>query len=113
MLSIYASFGKQKIQIIFPDTYCQKKKLLTYSSTPVQEIHLPLLDDAGVQLLIKREDLNHPFVSGNKWWKLKYNLDDAVRQKKKILTFGGAYSNHLYATAAAANELGIESIGLV
>ncbi len=66
-----------------------------------------------MQLLVKREDLNHPFVSGNKWWKLKYNLEEAVRLKKKILTFGGAYSNHLYATAAAAFELEIQSIGIV
>jgi 1-aminocyclopropane-1-carboxylate deaminase len=87
--------------------------LLSYATTPVQEIHLPLLKEAGIRLLVKREDLNHPFVSGNKWWKLKYNLDEAIRQKKKILTFGGAYSNHLFATAAAARECGIESIGIV
>jgi 1-aminocyclopropane-1-carboxylate deaminase len=87
--------------------------LLNYSTTPVQEIHLPLLEEAGIQLLVKREDLNHPFVSGNKWWKLKYNLEEAVREKKKILTFGGAYSNHLYATAAATRELSMESIGIV
>jgi 1-aminocyclopropane-1-carboxylate deaminase len=87
--------------------------LLTYSTTPVQEIHHSVLKETGIQLLVKREDLNHPFVSGNKWWKLKYNLEEAVRQKKKILTFGGAYSNHLYATAAAARELDIESIGVV
>jgi 1-aminocyclopropane-1-carboxylate deaminase len=90
-----------------------ENELLSYSATPVQEIHLPLLRDAGVQLLIKREDLNHPFVSGNKWWKLKYNLEEALLLNKKILTFGGAYSNHLYATAAAADELWIESVGIV
>lgn len=60
-----------------------------------------------------REDLNHPFVSGNKWWKLRDNLKEAVRTGKPILTFGGAYSNHIYATAAASNELGIASIGIV
>ncbi len=87
--------------------------MLSYFKSPVQEIRLPMLETAGVQLLVKREDMNHPFVSGNKWWKLRYNLEEAIRQKKKILTFGGAYSNHLYATAAAANELSIESIGIV
>jgi 1-aminocyclopropane-1-carboxylate deaminase/D-cysteine desulfhydrase-like pyridoxal-dependent ACC family enzyme len=87
--------------------------LIPYSPTPIQEIHLPLLEEAGVQLLVKREDLNHPFVSGNKWWKLKYNLEEAIRSTKTILTFGGAYSNHLYATAAAAFELEIQSIGIV
>ena len=63
---------------------------------------------------MKREDLNHPVVSGNKWWKLKYNLREAQQLgKKTLLTFGGAYSNHLYATAGAAKELGLESIGIV
>ncbi len=64
--------------------------------------------------MVKREDLNHPFVSGNKWWKLKYNLDEMRKQGKEcLLTFGGAYSNHLYATAAAAKELGFTSIGII
>lgn len=87
--------------------------MLSYSPTPLQEIFLPLFEKAGIRLLVKREDLNHPFVSGNKWWKLKYNLEEVLRQGKKILTFGGAYSNHLYSTAAAAHELAIESIGIV
>ncbi|MBI3218846.1 MAG: 1-aminocyclopropane-1-carboxylate deaminase/D-cysteine desulfhydrase [Bacteroidetes bacterium] len=85
---------------------------LTYSATPVIELNLERKD--GVRLLVKREDLNHPFVSGNKWWKLKYNLEEAQRERHKaLLTFGGAYSNHLYATAAAAHELGMKSIGIV
>jgi 1-aminocyclopropane-1-carboxylate deaminase len=78
--------------------------MLTYHPTPFQEI----------RLLIKREDLNHPFVSGNKWWKLKFNLEKADQAgMKTILTFGGAFSNHIYATAAAANELGFQSIGMI
>jgi 1-aminocyclopropane-1-carboxylate deaminase len=72
------------------------------------------LDDAGVRLIVKREDLNHPSVSGNKWWKLKHNLLEAERLKKStILTFGGAYSNHIYATAAACHEVGFKSIGII
>jgi 1-aminocyclopropane-1-carboxylate deaminase len=87
---------------------------LDYTETPVQEIHDLLLDTLGVRLLVKREDLNHPQVSGNKWWKLKHNLVEAKRLgKKKLLTFGGAYSNHIYATAAAAKEIGLESIGII
>lgn len=67
-----------------------------------------------MRLFIKCEYLNHPLVSGNKWWKLKYNLEEASRLgHKKLLTFGGAYSNHIYATAAAAYELGFESIGII
>lgn len=88
--------------------------MLSYSVTPVQEIHDPLFEKAGVRLLIKREDLNHPLVSGNKWWKLKYNLEEAVELgQTTLLTFGGAYSNHIFATAAAANELGLKSIGII
>lgn len=88
--------------------------MLRYTLTPVQEIHDPILDKAGVRLLIKREDLNHPFVSGNKWWKLKYNLEEAKRQNKKtLLTFGGAYSNHIFATVAAAQESGFELTGII
>ena len=88
--------------------------MLQYTSTPVQEFHHPTLEAAGVRVIIKREDLNHPFISGNKWWKLKYNLAEAKRLNKKILlTFGGAYSNHIYATAAAAHECNFESIGII
>jgi len=87
--------------------------LLNYTPTPIQEIFDEVLEKAGVRLRIKREDLNHPYVCGNKWWKLKYNLAEAERNKKTILTFGGAFSNHIFATAAAANELGFKSIGII
>lgn len=87
---------------------------LHYAKTPVMELQTPATRRAGVRLLIKREDLNHPFVSGNKWWKLKYNLEAAQQQScQTLLTFGGAYSNHIYATAAAAHELGLKSIGII
>lgn len=89
-------------------------KMLSYTQTPVQEIYDPIFDKAGVRVLVKREDLNHPYVSGNKWWKLKYNLEEAKKLgHKTLLTFGGAYSNHIFATAAAAQELGFESIGVI
>lgn len=88
--------------------------VLRYSQTPVQEINHPVCDKAGVRLLIKREDLNHPFVSGNKWWKLKYNLTEAIKGGcETVLTFGGAYSNHIFACAAAAEECGLKSIGII
>ena len=87
---------------------------ISYNLTPVKELLIPSLEKLGVMLLVKREDLNHPFVSGNKWWKLKYNLQEAHQLKKDaLLTFGGAYSNHIYATAAAARELGLKSIGII
>lgn len=88
--------------------------MLAYHDTPIINVVHHQLYKAGVQLLIKREDLNHPLVSGNKWWKLKYNLVEAKENKiSTLLTFGGAYSNHLYATAAAAYELGFKSIGII
>jgi 1-aminocyclopropane-1-carboxylate deaminase len=88
--------------------------VISYTETPIQNIHSPLLDKAGLRLYIKREDMNHPSVSGNKWWKLKYNLSRALEcGAKKLLTFGGAYSNLIYATAAAAKECGLESVGII
>lgn len=88
--------------------------MISYAPTPVQEIDDPLFKESGVRLWIKREDLNHPLVSGNKWWKLRYNLERAVGLgHDTLLTFGGAYSNHLYAVAAAAEALNLKSIGVV
>jgi 1-aminocyclopropane-1-carboxylate deaminase len=87
---------------------------LHYTKTPVVEISTPRIVRAGIKLFIKREDQNHSYISGNKWWKLKYNLQAAQQQKHNtMLTFGGAYSNHIYATAAAADELGLKSIGII
>ena len=72
------------------------------------------LGGTGIKLYVKREDLIHEFISGNKWRKLKYNLEEAHRLGyKKLLTFGGAYSNHIYATAAAGVLSGFETIGVI
>jgi 1-aminocyclopropane-1-carboxylate deaminase len=69
---------------------------------------------ASVDVFIKRDDLLHPEISGNKWWKLKYNLLEAQRRGGgKIITFGGAFSNHIAATAAAGRALGFETIGVI
>ncbi len=68
----------------------------------------------GIRLMIKREDLIHPEISGNKWRKLKYNLFEArKRNSSTLLTFGGAYSNHIYATAAAGKKFGFKTIGVI
>ncbi len=81
---------------------------------PCEEIYDSLLEEKKIRLWIKREDLLHPEISGNKWRKLKYNF---LRAKEEgtdtILTFGGAYSNHIFATAAAASENGFKSIGII
>ncbi len=88
--------------------------MLQYKNTPIVELKLSIFEEANVRVLVKCEYLNHPFISGNKWWKLKYNLEAATKlDHKTILTFGGAYSNHIYATAAAARELGLMSIGII
>ena len=82
--------------------------------TPLQELTDEVITKAGIRLFIKRDDLIHPTVSGNKWRKLKYNLQQArTENATTLLTFGGAYSNHLYATAAAGNALGLKTIGIV
>jgi 1-aminocyclopropane-1-carboxylate deaminase/D-cysteine desulfhydrase-like pyridoxal-dependent ACC family enzyme len=81
---------------------------------PVQKLSHPLFTQHQVEVSIKREDLLHAQVSGNKWRKLKYNLAFAGENGfKQLLTFGGAYSNHLYATAAAGKLYGFETIGVV
>lgn len=82
--------------------------------SPVQEIKEGLFEEKGVRVFVKREDLNHPVVSGNKWRKLKYNLQEAKRLgNKKLLTFGGAYSNHIHAVAGAGKVYGFETIGII
>lgn len=82
--------------------------------TQNQQIHLSLLEEKKIELWIKREDLIHEFVSGNKFRKLKYNISEANRQNKKtLLTFGGAFSNHIVATAVAGKLSGFNTIGIV
>lgn len=83
-------------------------------ATPIRAFQSPLIQQMGVELFIKREDLNHEEISGNKLRKLKYNLEAAKEQgKDKLLTFGGAYSNHIYATAAAGKLHGFETVGII
>ena len=82
--------------------------------SPVHQITNPLFDAHGVSVFLKRDDLIHPMISGNKWRKLKYLLKSAqAGQKTHLVTFGGAYSNHLLATAAAAAKFGFKSTGVV
>ncbi len=84
------------------------------SPTPIQEIRLPILLEKSVRLFIKREDLNHSLIQGNKWRKLKYNLERASFEgKDTLLTFGGAFSNHIHATAALGKQSGFKTIGII
>lgn len=84
----------------------------TYS--PISIVHTEQLDHAGVSLSVKREDLLHPTISGNKWRKLKYNFKDALDNGiETVVTFGGAFSNHIFSTAAASHALGLKSVGII
>ncbi|MET9802301.1 pyridoxal-phosphate dependent enzyme [Streptomyces sp. NPDC006368] len=79
--------------------------------SPLRAVEDERLDRRGVRLLLKRDDLIHPDLIGNKWRKLAPNL--AAAAGRPVLTFGGAYSNHLRATAAAGRLLGFPTIGVV
>lgn len=82
--------------------------------SPIQQIKNELFASKGIEVFIKRDDLIHPIISGNKWRKLKYVLLQAQAQNKThLVTFGGAYSNHLLATAAAAAKFGFKATGIV
>lgn len=84
--------------------------MFTNLNSPVEKLEHPLL----TQLWVKRDDQIDPYISGNKWRKLKYILADAVEHKKKhLVTFGGAYSNHLVATASAAARAGFSATAFV
>jgi 1-aminocyclopropane-1-carboxylate deaminase len=82
--------------------------------SPLQEVEDERFARRGLRLLLKREDLIHPELPGNKWRKLVPNLRAAAEAGQRVLlTFGGAYSNHLRATAAAGRLLGLSTIGVV
>lgn len=88
--------------------------LLKQPSQPVQIQKIPL--EKNIELFIKREDLIHPEISGNKYWKLFYNINNYLETLPKnplIITFGGAYSNHISAVSAVGNIFGIKTLGVI
>lgn len=92
----------------------QIHNLFDLPETPLQKIEDDFLIKRGISLFIKREDLNDPELSGNKLHKLKHNLLAAKKEGyRTLLTFGGAYSNHIYALAASAKRFGFNSIGII
>ena len=85
-----------------------------FNSSPLQKLEDDLLKEKGIELYIKRDDLIHPHIQGNKWRKLKYNLFEArLNSIHTLLTFGGPYSNHIYATAAAGKLFHFKTIGII
>lgn len=86
----------------------------TFDKPRLQKISHPLFIENKIEVLLLRLDKIHPTVNGNKWFKLKYNLQYAIENNYEgIATFGGQYSNHIYSTAAAANLLKIKSVGII
>lgn len=80
----------------------------------VDNLSIPLFIEKGIEVSVLRLDKIHPLISGNKWFKLRYYLEDAKEQNKKtIVTFGGAWSNHILATAASCKLSGLNSIGII
>lgn len=85
-----------------------------FLSPPLEKISHQIANSAGVELYVLRLDIIHPQINGNKWFKLKYNLLEAKEKNySSVLTFGGAYSNHIFATASAGNVFGLRTIGVI
>ena len=83
-------------------------------SVPLQKIEADFIAAKGITLYVYRLDMNHVHISGNKIFKLHYNMLDAVKQgKRTILTYGGAFSNHIAATAATGKEQNFRTIGII
>lgn len=81
---------------------------------PVQRVEHKVFTDAGIDVVVRRDDLIDPQLSGNKFYKLFFNLRAAREQGfTRLLSFGGAYSNHLHALAAAGHRYGFNTLGVV
>ncbi len=99
---------------LLPNNWWQQSLSDIAMLAPVHTLLLPFCEQAGVTLAVKREDLLCPFLGGNKFYKLYYHLHRALACKAQCLvTFGGAFSNHLYALARAGYELGLSTVGVV
>lgn len=84
------------------------------SHSPLQQLFSPIFDKHNLSVYVKRDDLIHPFISGNKWRKCHFLLKHLVDNGyDKAITFGGAYSNHIHAFSYACKQSGIKSIGII
>ena len=87
---------------------------MKFTQVPIEKFDHPILTRHGVEVDVKRDDLIHPVVSGNKLYKLHYNLEAFLRgDYKTLVTFGGAYSNHVHALAYAGKELGAPTVAII
>lgn len=83
-------------------------------AVPIEPLHWPAMAARGIEVLVRREDLVDQRLSGNKFYKLFYNLQAArAGGYQRLLSWGGAYSNHLHALAAAGRQFGFDTIGVV
>ena len=88
--------------------------MVNLNAATVEKLQLPLLVSKKTEASVLRIDKIHETISGNKWFKLKYYLFEALKENYPgIVTFGGAYSNHILASACAAKMAGLESIGII
>lgn len=86
----------------------------TFHTSSLTQLFSPVLEQKKIELWVKRDDMIHPIISGNKWRKLKYVIDDVLaRGDKTIISMGGAYSNHLHALAYVGQLLNIQTIGYI
>lgn len=82
--------------------------------SPVQALSLPILKTKNIQIDVKRDDMIHPYISGNKWRKLKFIIKQAITENcNHLVTFGGAWSNHILATACLSASLGFKSTAYI
>ena len=87
---------------------------IKYDQITIDIATRPLFSEKGIRVSVLRLDKIHPVISGNKWFKLRHYIEDAkLHNKKGIITYGGAYSNHIIATAAACAMNGLSSIGII
>ncbi|WP_245849870.1 1-aminocyclopropane-1-carboxylate deaminase/D-cysteine desulfhydrase [Oceanimonas doudoroffii] len=90
------------------------QRLYARGNAGLQRVEHPLLTRHGLILHVQRDDRLHVSISGNKWRKLKYVLRQALSERATgLLSFGGAWSNHLHALAAAGHALGLPTVGVV
>lgn len=104
---------KKNTWIIKTNNAGRNKLIIDINKSVLQRVILPN-NNPEIKVYLKRDDLIHPEISGNKWRKLKYNLVEARNKGlDQLLTFGGAFSNHIYAVAAAGKMFGFETIGMI
>tara|TARA_B110000116_G_scaffold178890_1_gene154861 strand:+ start:1826 stop:2773 length:948 start_codon:yes stop_codon:yes gene_type:complete len=94
--------------------YAEDELLRLADSVAIEPVYWPVFDQAGIEVSVRRDDNVHPLASGNKFYKLFHNMASAKKQGLKILlSFGGAWSNHIYALAALGRDQGVQTVGVI